>query len=317
MIKEKPLVTVVALSFNHAGFLYETLNSIRDQHYKNFELIIVDDASKDNSANLIANWIAAENFDCRFIQHKENYGLCKSLNETLLYATGDFYKVIACDDILLPSALEDLVDTLSKLSPAHAMVYADVVPIDKEGSSFGNTPFTDRGWTSDEIVPQGHIFSALCEYCFIPAPSVLLRTSVIKEMKFDETLYMEDWDLWLRISKKYLIKGIAKAVVKYRIHVNSMYQMKSPLYRDAELRTVEKHLGFDSKGDIYLKNFIYKNSILLYMHGGLRPAYWLWKRFLIKKNVSNFLHVLLAIAGISYRTKQKFEQLKWSKRSPY
>lgn len=287
-----PLVTVVAVCYNHATYLVETLNSILIQSYGNIELIIVDDASKDGSPGLIETWITDTNCNCIFVRNIENKGLCKTLNETLDIANGDFYKVIACDDILMPDAIKYLVNVFDRLSSDYALVYADVFPINEKGELVGISPFAERGWTTDAAIPSGELFVKLCEYCFIPAPSVMLRTIVVKKMRFDETLFIEDWDLWLRIAKKYLIKGVSRPIVKYRIHAFSMYQTKSPKFRDAELRIVEKHLGSDPKANGFIKDFIYRNSMLLYINGGLRPTYWLWRRFLIKKSPKNLFHVV-------------------------
>ena len=74
-----PLVSIVALCYNHESYLKETLDSILNQTYKNIQLIIIDDCSKDNSISLIKNWIHKNKVECVFIAHKENRGVCKSL----------------------------------------------------------------------------------------------------------------------------------------------------------------------------------------------------------------------------------------------
>lgn len=309
MATSAPLVTVVALCYNHEKYVIETVASIVQQQYEPIEFIIIDDASKDASVSVIQNYIQQHNIQCKLIVHEQNMGICKSLNESLQYATGKYYKVIACDDILLPHCIETLVHTLETDIGGSVMAYADVTPINEHGELFGKTPFEERGWLVDSDVPSGNLFVQLAKLCFIPAPSVLMKTAIVRELKFDESLLFEDWDMWLRVAKKYSIKGIAQSVVKYRIHNNSMYISKSPTYRDAELKTAEKHLGENSEADVYLKTFIYENSILLYLHNGLRPLHWLWKRFLIKKSISNFLHVLLALAGIKYQQKEKWRKI--------
>ena len=314
MENSHPLVTVTALCYNQERFLKDTLDSIKNQSYQNIEVIIIDDASKDNSVNVIEDWIYENKVKWRIVKHDKNKGICKTLNESLELATGKYYKVIACDDILLPDALEQLTTVMETLPGNFAMIYADVLTMNENNEIFGKTPFEERGWFIDQQVLSGNLFVALAKLCFIPAPTVLLRSSVVKEFKFDETLYFEDWDMWLRISRQYLIKGIAKPVVKYRIHQQSMYQEKSAAFLNSELRTVEKHLGFDKKADEYLRDFIYHKSILNYMRNGIYQLHWLWKRFLIKKTFNNFLHVLLAVFGISYRQKEKWRNFLWISR---
>ncbi|MEJ8816971.1 glycosyltransferase family 2 protein [Lacibacter sp. H407] len=302
-----PLVTVTALCYNHSRYVTETLESIRQQDYSNLEVIIIDDCSTDDSVLVIQQWLQQHQLNWEFIPHTVNCGVSKSLNEGSDRASGTYLKVIACDDRLLPHCISTLVGELDPLSAEYAMLYANVETIDENGQLFGSTPFEERNWLTDADVPSGKLFAQLAQLCFIPAASTLIRTSVLQALRFDEELHFEDWDMWLRMSKQYLIKGIATPVVQYRIHRTSMYQQKSPAYQDAELRTAEKHLGFDQEADTYLKEYIYRKSISLYMHGGFRPLYWLWQRFLIKKNGKNLLHVLLALAGISYKKKLKWE----------
>ncbi|HEY9704972.1 MAG TPA: hypothetical protein V6C58_21215, partial [Allocoleopsis sp.] len=95
------------------------------------------------------------------------------------------------------------------------------------------------------------------------------------------------------------------AMVQYRIHSASMYQQKSPAYRDHELRTVEKHLGYSKEADAGIKKYIYEESIILFINNGDRKVYWLYKRFMYKKSLKNFLNLSIASLGISYEVKNK------------
>lgn len=309
MKQAEPLVTVVALCYNHKRFLIETLESIRSQTYSNFEVIVMDDYSTDGSAELIESWLMNHAPDWKFLRHVQNRGVCKSLNESLDLAKGKYYKAIACDDILLPEFLSIMVERFEQLPEDYAVIYSDVTPIDQESAVFGKTPFTERDWDTDEKVPSGNLFDQLAGWCFIPAPGTFMRTNVLKEIRFDESLLIEDWDMWLQISKKYKIKGIASAMTQYRIHRNSVYQTKSPSYLDHELRVVRKHLGFSIVADKKIREFIYEKSLFLYMYGGQRQLFWLLQRFRTRMTISNFFHVLYALFGISFATKQKFKKI--------
>lgn len=302
----EPLVTIVALCYNHSRYVLETLESIRRQTYPHLQVIVVDDCSKDDSVQVVRNWLQQEQLNWVFVPHATNMGITKTLNETLDLAQGKYYKVIACDDVLLPHFISTMVERFEQLPEDYALLYSDVQTIDEHSEIFGTTPFTERGWDTDDKVPSGKLFDLLAGWCFIPAVGTFMRTRVLQEIRFDESLMVEDWDMWLQISKKYLIKGIAPSLGYYRIHSASMYQQKSPAYRDHELRTLEKHLGFSEKGDFRINDFIYRQSILLYMHNGNRARHWLWKRFLIKRTISNFLHVILALFNISYNQKTKW-----------
>lgn len=311
MLATEPLVTIVALCYNHSRYVLETLESIRRQTYPHLQVIVVDDCSKDDSVQVVRNWLQQEQLNWVFVPHATNMGITKTLNETLDLAQGKYYKAIACDDVLLPHFTSTMVERFEQLPEDYALLYSDVQTIDEHSEIFGTTPFTERGWDTDDKVPSGKLFELLADWCFIPAVGTFMRTSALRQNRFDEQLLFEDWDMWLQLSKRYLIKGIVPAMGYYRIHRASMFQQKSPAYRDHELRTVEKHLGYSKEADQKIYDYIYKQSILLYMHNGNRPLYWLWKRFLIKKTAANFLHVLLALFSIKYSTK---EELKWKKK---
>jgi glycosyltransferase involved in cell wall biosynthesis len=305
MGNKDPLVTIVALCYNHEPYVIETLESILLQSYKSIELIIIDDASKDNSVSLVTNFIEQRQLQCKYIAHEKNRGICRSLNESLLYATGKYYKVIACDDRLLPDCITTLVTALEESSNDYAMVYADVVTINEYGQTFGKTPFQERGWLTDEDVPSGKLFVELAKLCFIPAPSVLMKTNIARELKFDETLFFEDWDMWLRTARQYLIKGIVKPVVQYRIHSQSMFQDKSAAFIQAALLTAEKNMGYNKEADNYFKKFIADWSLKNYFKNGPRQLYWFWKRFQYNITYANFYKVIRALLGIQFKRNQK------------
>lgn len=291
-----PLVTIVGLCYNHDRYVLETLESIREQSYQHLQVILIDDCSKDNSVSIVETWLKYNRLDWTFIRHEVNIGVTRSLNETLELAQGEYYKAIACDDVLMPNFISTMVERFDLLPDDYAMIYSDVQTINENSEVFGSTPFSERGWDTDEKVPSGELFDQLAGWCFIPAPGTLLRTRVLQEIRFDENLMIEDWDMWLQIAKRYKIKGIARAIVKYRIHSASMFQQKSPEYRDHELRTLEKHLGHSQVGDEIINNFIYNQSIILFLNNGNRSEYWLKKRFLHKKTLKNLFKYLKEIA---------------------
>jgi hypothetical protein len=188
-----------------------------------------------------------------------------------------------------------MVERFELLQDEYAMIYSDVQTINEYSEIFGDTPFAERNWDTDAKVPSGELFDQLAGWCFIPAPGTFIRTKVLQEIRFDENLLFEDWDMWLQIAKRYKIKGIAGAMVKYRIHSASMFQQKSPAYMDHELRTVEKHLGHSLDGDEKINNFIYNQSVILYLNKGNRAEYWLKKRFLHRKTIKNLVNYLVVL----------------------
>ena len=101
-----PSVTVFAICYNHARFVIECLESIRNQTFGTFQLIVTDDCSTDESQAKIEAWLAAHRPDAIFIRHDRNVGLCATLNEALALATGDHISMIATDDLWEPNKIE-------------------------------------------------------------------------------------------------------------------------------------------------------------------------------------------------------------------
>jgi len=303
----QPIVTIGALCYNNSRYLVETLDSILQQDYPYIEVILVDDCSKDDSVQVIKDWLQDKKLSWRFIQHTQNRGVTKTLNEVIDKASGKYFKAIACDDILLPTYCSYMVERFEQLMDDYAMIYSDVITIDENSNVFGTTPFTERQWDDESKIPSGDLFDQLADWCFIPAVSTIMRTNILQQLRFSEHLKVEDWDMWLKMSKQYKIKGVFAALAQYRIHSASVYQQKSPAYQDHELQTVKQYLGHSTVADKKIKDYIYKQSILLYMNGGSRPAYWLWQRFKIKKTPQNAANFLLAALGINYKKRKQWK----------
>ena len=111
-MNENPLVSVVVLTYNTGPAIIQTLNSIYDQTYKNIELIISDDASADNTIEIIQKWInkKVNRFvNCKLLYSKRNVGTCKNINKGICATHGEWIKTIG-DDILVDIAIETYVD---------------------------------------------------------------------------------------------------------------------------------------------------------------------------------------------------------------
>ena len=89
-----PLVSVVTCSYNNADYIIETLDSIKNQTYKNIELVIVDDCSTDNSVSIIEDWLTRYTSKYKFIKHPENKGGSIPYNVGLRNATGKYYNTV-------------------------------------------------------------------------------------------------------------------------------------------------------------------------------------------------------------------------------
>lgn len=194
-----PLITVIALCYNHARFLVECLDSIAAQTHADFQLIVTDDASKDNSANLIEQWLAAHRPDATFIQHERNRGICATLNEALAEAKGQFISMIATDDRWTPDKLSTQLQFALAQAPDAAVIYSDAEIMNEQGQCLGRRFIADH--RPELAPPSGNIFSDLADGNFMPAMATLIRLDALRQVGgYDESLSYEDYDMWLRLS---------------------------------------------------------------------------------------------------------------------
>src|SRR5437868_13748314 len=93
---DPPVVTAIAVCYNHGRFLNECLESIKAQNYPKLQIIITDDGSRDASSVMIRSWIEANPcLNITFLQNEQNLGLCKTLNRALSLARGKYISIIA------------------------------------------------------------------------------------------------------------------------------------------------------------------------------------------------------------------------------
>ncbi len=241
---ELPLVSILAVSFNHESYCIEALDSILNQTYPNIQLVIVDDCSQDNTVEVIKSWITENDVDCKFITHSENKGTCKTYNEGMSYCKGKYYSTLSCDDILLPGKTSKQVALFEKLGGEYGMLYSDAEMF------FEDDADRREGFIAyhrkDQEKPDGDVFAELLDRNFIPAMSCLIRKDVFDQLGgFDDDLLYEDYDFFLRLSKKYKVKYVDFVSVNYRMHISNLHKkaIDMPGYHVAKGKMFLKHFG--------------------------------------------------------------------------
>ncbi len=236
---ENDLVTVVSPCYNHAKYVVESLNSIKNQTYQNIEHIIIDDCSSDNSVFLIQQWIKENSYNCKFIIHKKNMGLSNTLNESIDMAKGKYWSVIATDDVMMPERTKTFVDYLKENNEVSVIV-SDCIFIDedsnkilKEGTSSAFKLYT-KIFNSFNVENFG-TYQSLLTQNYIPSSYLFKKEVLIKVGKYNPDLSVEDWDIFLRISKNDLIKYIDLPLTYYRTHshntINNASKMEESVGR--------------------------------------------------------------------------------------
>jgi glycosyltransferase involved in cell wall biosynthesis len=211
MKSENKKVTVLMPVFNGERYLIEAMDSIISQTYKNFEFLIIDDGSTDNSVKIINEY---DDSRIRLIHNTENIGLIETLNKGISLATGTYIARMDCDDISLPERLEKQVRYMEQ-HPDIGVCGTALKLIDQN---------VEWHFAMD------HDFLK-CKLLFtnnIAHPTVMIRKKVLENIKYEKYEHAEDYHLWVTLSDKTKLANLPEVLLKYRQHPN---QISNKFYR--------------------------------------------------------------------------------------
>ena len=273
-------VSVIVPSYNQASFISDCIKSILAQTKKAHEIIVVDDASTDNTTEVIKPYSTK----IKFIANRKNFGAYSfTTNIGIKQATGDYILILAADDWLASTMLEEESAVLDK-NPQIALVYSqafDVVngeKILKMPKPAGKKSYLGRDGDFQLLLTKGD---------FIPSINALVRKSVYQKVGiFDTNLkYMVDYEMWIRIAKDYSLAYIAKPLTYYRVHgknlhLNTDFQARN----EFELKYIlEKYLTHKKIDDnltetkkIAFYNYYWRVSTNAVSNRNFKKAYEFW-----------------------------------------
>lgn len=217
-----PLVSVVCLCYNHARFVEEALNSVINQTYRSVELIVVDDASSDESVSIIKQ-VIGKHSEIKLIRLKENVGNCKAFNIGLKECVGKYVIDFATDDVMVSSRIAKQVDFFESLNDKVGVVFTDATYMDSS-NQFIKHHF-DYLFSKKLLshIPEGEVFRDVLTTYFIPSPTMMIRKSILDLIQgYDEGLSYEDFDFWVRSSKVCEYRFLNERLTKIRKTENSM-----------------------------------------------------------------------------------------------
>ncbi|MBM4145211.1 MAG: glycosyltransferase [Nitrospira sp.] len=228
--KTNPLVSVIVPTFNRPEMLQETLRSIIDQTYKNYEIIVVNDAGVDVE-NIVAEKKHGRNII--HIKHSSNKGLAGARNTGINAANGKYIAYLDDDDIFYPEHLETLVKFLE--SSGYKAAYTDAYRA-YQAEENGRYIIKKRELTSSPDFDYNRILISN----YIPVLCFMHEKSCLDEVGlFDEALTShEDWDLWIRMSRKFQFGHIRKITAEYRFRTDGSTMFsgrRADMLRTAEM----------------------------------------------------------------------------------
>jgi cellulose synthase/poly-beta-1,6-N-acetylglucosamine synthase-like glycosyltransferase len=203
MISKSSRTTVIVPAFNRADFLAETLESALSQTLPPLEILVVDDASTDDTVRV------AQRFPVTLIRHDQNRGISEARNTAIAQARGEFVAFLDSDDLYLPDHLEcttDLLDTY----PTAGLAFTPIVWFGERSGK--------REPVIEPFIPRDCYWD-LIDGCFVPIQSTVVRRSVFGDVGvFEPGLRTEDYEWFLRLARRTPFVASDRVTAKYRLH---------------------------------------------------------------------------------------------------
>lgn len=228
-VNNKGLVSIVLPVYNGEKYLAEAIESVLQQTYQNWELIVVDDCSTDRTASIISEYVKADT-RIRAIRNRDNMMLPASLNIGFEVARGEYYTWTSDDNEYEKSALKAMKDYLDYNQDIQ-MVYADMSIVDDEGRTVRKKP---------QMAPKCLAYKNVVGACFLYRKSTALKVGYYNP----EFALAEDYDYWIRISKIGVVEHLDGFFYRYRVHGGSMTDNKKEEITEQTYRVIIQHAHY-------------------------------------------------------------------------
>lgn len=277
-----PLVSVIVPSFNHAQYITKCILSIMNQTYTNFELVVIDDGSTDNSLAILKKLQKEHRFK---LIYQHNSGLANTLNRGIQeFSKGKYITFCASDDYWTYDKLEKQVKFMEE-NPNIPMCYGKAYIV-----NYKNEIISKLTISSNKHLKGGNIFKDLLFINFHPPVNYLFKKNIFNEVGYYANTWAEDFYMNLRIAEKYEIGYINSFISYYRIFPYQELKLTNQ-------KTINSHYYSINQ---YKHSCFYKNAIKMWHY---RNFLWLSKFKATKK---------IAFIGL-FRNLDHFYQIKFIK----
>ncbi len=235
------LVSVIMASYNHEKFISYAIESVLNQTFKDFELIIIDDYSADRSRDIINNF-EKKNKRIKSLFHKRNKGISRTRNDGFEMAEGKYIAFLDSDDVWISHKLEVQVSILEQNE--NLIVWSEGDIIDEKGRSLMRR-FTDL--YSLNTKKSGNLFYELLNTnkIIIYVSSMIFNKNHLRNIRFNENLkYDNDCQFYVELARNFNFLFIKEALSKYRIHSDNTRIRISLQKRDKYKDRVKLNLFF-------------------------------------------------------------------------
>lgn len=202
------LVSIIMPSYNTAEYICKTIKSVLAQTYSNWELIIVDDCSKDNTDEVVAPFL--EDNRIRYLKNEKNSGAAVSRNRALREAEGRWIAFLDSDDIWLPEKLEKQIAFMEKNK--YGFTFTDYMIVNQDGNK---TPYV---YTAPDKVTKRMLYN----YCWFSTITVIYDVNIVGLIQIADIKKNNDYAMWLKAAEKTDCYRFPESLSVYYRHENSI-----------------------------------------------------------------------------------------------
>jgi len=206
-----PTFSVIMPCYNASSYIAQSIESVLNQTFKDFELIVVDDASQDNSLSIIENFSRMDD-RVKLVSLSENVGASSARNSAIQISTGKWISILDADDVFMPDKLERQYEAIKNSRLNVVLIGSNCSHIDAYGDKIGSFKYP----TSSFLLK--HNLRNMLK--FPPHSSLVYLSSAFFEAGGFNSKFVlaEDYDLWLRLSEIGGFKCSNKFLIQYREH---------------------------------------------------------------------------------------------------
>ena len=294
--KSSPLLSVVVPNYNQAAYLKASLAAIVNQSFQGFELIIIDDASTDESVEIIRKY-QKKHSKIKFLQNKKNEGVVKSFNRGIELSKGKYLACCSSDDKILPSFFEKGVKLLESY-PQAGLFVSDPIFFDKKQNRIEKLLNVKKAIF---LSPSSLIKLCKNTHFWIPGHTTLYRKDLfVKHGGFQESFqHLSDWYLNHTIALQHGVIYLPEVLSVLRLRVGSFSQ-KLNVQKIKKIKILFNLFDFVSSKENQKIALLFKKSTLFARLGNdlfifllLKPKYWNYLPSFCLKKARNFVRKFL------------------------
>lgn len=250
----KPLISICIPNYNYAKFIEETIESVLSQTYGNFEILIAENASTDNSLEVISRY---KDPRIKILRNEVNVPLYQNISKCVSHAAGEIITILHSDDFYEPEFLAEVVKAYSQYSDKKVFVTAVENFHDKQNAKLNFFPFNLPGVRSSrEVLTRLACFNNIGNGVNVAFHRDILNSN---QLFAQDYRFSADYELWFRLAKHYDFVYIPKVLAHYRIHTSNLSHVASKnadMFREG-IVIAQKYLNNPE----YFNN-IYKEKLL-------------------------------------------------------